>query len=109
VVSLREVGEERATVGLRVGHLLRVSSYLEIAIISMWTGSPRTDLTIGMAEASLRGDAPGGKDEDLLERVRGLVEEARVYQAGGDFPAAMARMRVAQDLLDLRIVALTGG
>ena len=106
---MREVGEERATVDLRVGHLLRVSSYLEIAIVSMWTGSPRTDLTIGMVEASLRGDAPGGKDEDLLERLRPLVEEARDYYAGDDFPAAMARMRVAQDLLDLRIVALTGG
>ena len=106
---MREVGEERATVGLRAGHLLRVSSYLEIAIVSMWTGSPRTDLTIGMVEASLRGDAPGGKDEDLLERLRALVEEARDYHVGGDFPAAMARLRVAQDLLDLRIVALTGG
>jgi hypothetical protein len=109
VVSLREVGEERATVDLRVGHLLRVSSYLEIAIVSMWMGGSRTDVTIGMVEASLRGEAPGGKDEDLLERLRALLEEARSYQAGGDFPAAMARMRVAQDLLDLRIVALTGG
>ncbi len=106
---MREAGEERATVGLRVGHLLRVSSYLEIAIVSMWTENPRTDLTIGMVEASLRGEAPGGMDEDLLERLRALVEEARGYHAGGDFPAAMARMRVAQDLLDLRIVALTGG
>ena len=109
MVSLRGAGEERTTVGLRVGHLLRVSSYLEIAIISMWTGSPRTDLMIGMVEACLRGEAPGGEDEDLLERLRALVEEARGYQAGGDFPAAMARMRVGQDLLDLRIVALAGG
>ncbi len=106
---MREVGEERATVGLRVGHLLRVSSYLEIAIVSMWMGGSRTDVTIGMVEASLRGEAPGGKDEDLLERLRALLEEARGYHAGSDFPAAMARMRVAQDLLDLRIVALTGG
>ncbi len=106
---MRKVGEERATVGLRVGHLLRVSSYLEIAIISMWTENARTDLTIGMVEASLRGAAPGGNDDDLLERIRALVEEARGYNAGGDFPAAMARLRVAQDLLDLRIVALAGG
>jgi hypothetical protein len=105
---LREVGEERATLGLRVGHLLRVSTYLEIAIVSMWTENPRTDLTIGMVEASLRGEAPGGKDDDLLERLRTLVEEARGYHAGSDFPAAMARMRVAQDLLDLRILALAG-
>jgi hypothetical protein len=109
VVSLREVGEERATVGLRVGHLLRVSGYLEIAIVSMWMEGPRTDLMLGMVEASLRGGAPGGKDEDLLERLRGLVEEARSYHARSDFAAAMARMRVAQDLLDLRIVALAGG
>ena len=109
MVPLREVGEEKATVGLRTGHLLRVSSYLEIAIISMWTGHPRTDLTIGMVEASIRSEGPGGKDEDLLEKVRPLVEEARDYYAGDDFPAAMARMRVAQDLLDLRIVAVTKG
>jgi hypothetical protein len=109
VVPLRALGEEKPTVELRTGHLLRVSSYLEIAIISMWTGHPRTDLTIGMVEASIRSEGPGGRDEDLLKRLRPLVEEARDYAAGGDFPAAMARMRVAQDLLDLRIVALTGG
>ena len=106
---MREMSEEKATVELRVGHLLRVSSYLEIAVISMWTGSLRTVLTIGMVEASLRSEGPGGKDEDLLERLRALVGEARDYYAGDDFPAAMARMRVAQDLLDLRIVVLAGG
>ena len=103
------MSEEKATVELRVGHLLRVSSYVEIAVISLWTGSPRTVVTMGMVEASLRGDGPGGKDEDLLERLRLLVEEARDYYAGDDFPAAMARMRVAQDLLDLRIVVLARG
>ena len=92
-----------------MGHLLRITGYLEIAIISMWTGSPRTDLTIGMVEASIRNEGPSGKDEDLLERLRALVGEARDYNADDDFPAAMARMRVAQDLLDLRIVALSGG
>jgi hypothetical protein len=109
VVRVREVGEERTRVGLRVGHLLRVSSYLEIAIISMWTESARTDLMIGMVEASLRGEAPGGKDGDFLERPRALVGEARDYNASGDFPAAMARMRVAQDMLDLQILVLSGG
>ncbi len=109
MVSLTKRGGEKLTIGLRVGHLLRVSGYLEIAIISMWTGHPRTDVTIGMVEASIRNEGPGGEDEDLLERLRALVEEARAYYAGGDFPAAMARMRVAQDLSDLRIVALTGG
>jgi hypothetical protein len=109
VVLLRKVGEEKAAVGLRAGHLLRVSGYLEIAIISMWTGNPRTPVAMGMVQASIRGEGPGGKDEDLLERLRVLVEEARDHYAGGDSPAAMARVRVAQDLLDLRIVALTGG
>ena len=106
---MREAGEERLKVGLRVGHLLRVSGYMEIAIISMWTGDSRADVTIGMVEASLRSEGPGGEDEDLFERLRGLGEEARSYYAGGDFPAAMARMRVAQDLSDLRIVALSEG
>jgi hypothetical protein len=104
---VRGVGEERATTGLRVGHLLRITGYLEIATISMWTGSPRTLAVMGMAEASVRGEGPGGNDEDLLVRLRALVGEARDYHAGGDFPAAMARMRVAQDLVDLRIVALS--
>ena len=98
--------EERATPGLRVGHLLRITGYLEIATISLWTGSPRVPVTMGMAEASVRGEGPGGKDEDLLVRLRALVGEAREYHSGGDFPAAMARLRVAQDLVDLRIVAL---
>ena len=94
---------------MRAGHLMRISSYLEIAIIAMWTSYPRTDLTIGMVEASIRHEGPGRKDEDLLERIRSLVEEAREYYAGDDFPAAMARMRVAQDLVDLRIVTITEG
>jgi len=92
-----------------MGHLLRITGYLEIAIICMWIHNPRTLLTIGMVEASLRGEGPDGKDEDLLKRLRSLVEEARDYYAGDDFPAAMARMRVAQNLVDLRIVAIGGG
>jgi hypothetical protein len=108
VVSLKEVGEERAAVGARVGHLLRITGYLEIAIICMWTHNPRTLQTLGMVEASLRGQGPDGKDEELLERLRALVVEARDYYVGDDFPAAMARMRVAQDLVDLRIVAIGG-
>ncbi len=96
-------------VELRVGYLLRVSSYLGIAVTSMWIENPRTLLMIDMVQASLRGEGPGGKDEDLLERLRALVGEARDYYADDDFPAAMARMRVAQDLLDLRVVVLAGG
>jgi hypothetical protein len=106
MVPLR--GQERVTIGLRAGHLLRITGYLEIATISMWTGHPRTLVMMGMAEASVRGAGPGGEDEGLLVRLRALIEEARDYYAGEDFPAAMARMRVAQDLVDLRIVALAG-
>jgi hypothetical protein len=109
VVPLRRAPEERATLGVRVGHLLRVTNYLEIAVISMWTGSPRTPVMLGMVEASLRGEGPGAIDEDLLKKLRALVGEAKEYYGGGDFPAAMARMRVAHDLVDLRIIALTRG
>src|SRR5215203_5065217 len=51
----------------------------------------------------------GGEDDDLLVRLRALVGEARDHHADGDSPAAMARLRVAQDLVDLRIVALAEG
>ena len=95
------------TTGARVGHLLRVADYVEIAITSVWTGSPRTPVMLGMVEASVRGGGLGGKDEDLLERLRALTGEAQEHYAGGDFPAAMARMRVAHDLVDLRIIALS--
>ena len=59
--------------------------------------------------ASVRGEGPGGEDEDLLVRLRALVGEACDHHADGDSPAAMARLRVAQDLVDLRIVALAEG
>lgn len=108
MVPLREARKERATANLRVGHLLRITGYVETATIAMWTNSPRALVMMGMAEASLRGKGPGGMDEDLLARLRPLVGEACEYYADGDFPAAMARMRVAQDLADLRIVALAG-
>jgi hypothetical protein len=94
------------SLGLRVGHLSRVSSYL-----GMWAVQRRATVMMGMAEASLRHPGPGGEsgpDEDLLRRLRDLVAEARAYHAKDDFPAAMARMRVAQDLVSLRIIALAG-
>ena len=103
---MRRADEETVTTGARVGHLLRIINYLEIAVMSMWTGSPRTAVMLGMVEASVRGEGPGGRDEDLLEKLRALIGEAKEYYAGGDFPAAMARMRVAHDLVDLRIIAL---
>ncbi len=105
---MREAREERAAAAARVGHLLRVGNYLEVAIISMWTESPRAGVMLGMVEASVRGTGPGGGDEDMLRQIRDLIGEAREYQGDGDWPAAMARMRVAHDLVDLRIVALAG-
>ena len=103
---MRRTDEEAVTTGTRVGHLLRITNYLEIAVISMWTGSPRTSVMLGMAEASVRGEGLGGKDEDLLKKLRALIGEAKEYYASDDFPAAMARMSVAHDLVDLRIIAL---
>ena len=102
---------EEASLGVRVGHLLRISSYLDWAVLGMWAAQRRATVMMGMAEASVRGFGPGGvdgPDEDLLRRLRDLVAEARDYYAADDFPAAMARMRVAQDLVSLRIIALAG-
>ncbi len=96
--------------GLRVGHLLRVSGYLDMAILSMWADR-RAEVAMAMAEASVRGYGPGGPegpDEGLLARLRDLVGEAREYHAADDFPAAMARMRVAEDLVALHVIHLVG-
>lgn len=96
---------------LRVGYLTCVSSYLDYAILSMWTGHLRADVIMGMAEASVRGAGPGGPegpDEELLAKLRALLGEAREYYASGDFPAAMTRMRVAEDLTALRVIRLSG-
>lgn len=101
-------GGERALATARVGHLLRVTNYLEIAILSLWTESPRAGVLIGMAEASVRGAGPGDRDEDLLRILRNLIGEAREYHDEEDGSAAMGRMRVAHDLVDLRIVAIAG-
>ena len=101
---------EKVSLRLRVGHLLRISSYLDIAVLAMWTGR-RAEVLMGMAEASVKGYGPGGErgpDEKLLAKLRCLVGEAREYHAGNDFPAAMARMRVAEDFVALRIIRLTG-
>lgn len=95
---------------LRVGHLLRISGYLEYAILSMWA-ERRAGAVMGMAEASVRGHGPGGPegpDEEILARLRGLIGEAREYHTSGDFPAAIARMRVAEDLVALRVIRLSG-
>ncbi len=106
----KETAREGVPAGLRVGHLLRISYYLDVAILSMWADR-QPGVALGMAEASARGAGPGGpegSDEELLAQVRDLVVEAREYFRADDFPAAMARMRVAEDLVALRIVDLTG-
>ena len=102
---------EEASPGLRVGHLARIMGYLDWAVVGMWAAPRRATAMMGMAEASVRDPGPGGPegpDEEILRRLRALVGEAREYYAHDDFPAAMARMRVAQDLVALRIVALAG-
>ena len=97
----------RVDLALRTAHLLRIDSYLDISILAMWTSNPRVDVILGMAEASLRGESPGGKDEDLLEKLRPLVIEGRGYLAAGDFFVAMGRMRTAHDLLSMHLVRLS--
>jgi hypothetical protein len=106
VVSIVAGGRAAA---LRTAHLLRIDSYIDYAIISMWTASPRVDVMLGMVEASLRGESPNKKDDELLVKLRALVKEARAYLSEGDFPVAMGRMRVAHDLLSLHIIRLSGG
>lgn len=101
---------EKVSRELRVGHLLRIGTYLDYAILSMWAGR-RPQVVMGMAEASVRGHGPGGADgpdEEILARLRELIGEAREYHEAGDFPAAMARMRVAEDLVALYTIRLSG-
>ncbi len=109
----RAAGEyvpEKAPVELRVGHLLRINSYLDYAMLSMWA-ERRARVVMGMAEASVRGAGPGGADgpdEEILARLRDLIGEAREYHEADDFQAAMCRTRIAQDLVTLRIIRLSG-
>ncbi len=101
--------KERADGAIRTAHLLRIHSYLDIAINAMWTNSPRVDVMIGMVVGSLRGDSPANADDELLAQLRDLVGEGRAYLVDGDPPAAMARMRVAQDLMALYLIRLGDG
>lgn len=105
---MRRAKREKATVAVRTAHLLRINSYMDVAIISMWMKSPRALVSMGMAQASIKGEGPGGADAEILERLRGLVGEAREHYANDDFPAAMTRMRVAHDQLALWIIGLEG-
>jgi hypothetical protein len=98
---------ERMTNALRVGHLLRISSYLNMAILSMWQASPRASVVMGMARASVQGAGPGGGDEELLQKLRDLVSEALEYYESNEFPAAMARMRGAHDLVGLQVIRIS--
>lgn len=102
------IGDETAPVALRVGHLLRIHSYLAMAILSMWQASPRASAVIGMAQASVAGKGPGDNEEETLETLRALLGEASEYYEEKNFPAAMARMRVANDIASLRIIELSG-
>jgi len=105
-----EYAPEKAPVELRVGHLLRINSYLDYAMLAMWA-ERRARVVMGMAEASVRGAGPGGAegpDEEVLASLRDLVGEAREYHEAGDFQASMCRMRIAQDLVTLRIIRLSG-
>lgn len=101
--------EKPAETSLRTAHLLRIHSYMDIAVLAMWTVSPRVDTMLGMVEASLRGESPGGEDDALLETLRPLVAEARAYLADGEFVAAMSRMRVAHDRTALYLIQLQDG
>ncbi len=105
---MSRMGEEQASTALRVGHLLRIQGYLGMAILAMWQASPRAAAIIGMARASARGDGPGGNEEELLDSLRALIEEAVEYYEDGDFPAAIARMRVANDLTAFHVIELAG-
>ncbi|QIN79266.1 hypothetical protein GBA65_12895 [Rubrobacter marinus] len=104
-------GKGAVPVSLRVGHLSRIDTYLDWATLSMWLGTKRAPIVIGMAQASMKGHGPGGPDgpdEGLLVRLRALVGEAREHYEAGDFPAAMSRMRVAHDLVSLHVIRISG-
>lgn len=91
---------------LRAGRLLRVEGYLDGAIMGMWAAPERAELMLGMAEASVRGVEDDDPDGEVFALLRGLLREARGHHAGGRFAAAMARMRVAQDVVSLRVIHL---
>ncbi|CAN5626780.1 hypothetical protein BH24ACT22_BH24ACT22_05180 [soil metagenome] len=99
---------EKQSVALRVGHLLQIGTYATMAILSMWQANPRAPIIMGMAQASVRGKGPDGNDEELLEQLRALISEAIEYYEQDEFPAAMARMRIAHDMTGLQIIRISG-
>lgn len=92
----------------RAGNLERIGVYVTMAILSMWQANPRARVIMGMARASVQGKGPDGSDEELLEQLRALISEAIDYYEKGDFPPAMARMRVAHDLVGLHTIRISG-
>ncbi len=99
---------EKQSAALRAGHLLQIGTYVTMAILSMWQANPRARIVMGMAQASVRGKSPDGNDEELLEQLRALISEAIDYYEQNEFPAAMARMRVAHDLTGLQVIRISG-
>lgn len=85
---------------------MRINGHIETAIFAMWMRRPRAAVVLGMVTASIRGEGPEREDGEFFVKLRALIDEARGYYDEGEFPAAMARMYVAQDLVELRIIKL---
>lgn len=105
---MSEIKPHSSLTRARAAHLIGIAGHLNMATISLWGNSPRAAAILGMFEASIRWPAPGNHDEDLLERLRALFAEAKEYHEKEDFPAMMARLRVAYDLVSLRIIEASG-
>ncbi|MGI8650945.1 MAG: hypothetical protein ACR2KW_11315 [Rubrobacter sp.] len=105
---LKRVEGEAAARQARVAHLMRVSGNLSIAIMALWGNSPRAEAMLGMCEASLRWDGPDPRDSETLDSLRNLFSEAVEYRAAEDFPATMARLRVAYDMVSLATIRAAG-
>lgn len=105
---LKKIEGEVATRQARVSHLMRVSGNLSITIMALWGNSPRADAMLGMCEASLRWSGPDDRDDEVLDDLRDLFTEACEYRDAGDFPAAMARLRVAYDMISLATIRAAG-
>jgi hypothetical protein len=89
-----EYAPEKAPIELRVGHLLRINSYLDYAMLSMWA-ERRAQVVMGMTEASVRGAgpaAPEGRTRSSRTAPRPCRGGTRVPRGGqlpgGDVPDA---------------------
>lgn len=106
--DMKKVEGDVAVRQARVAHLLRVSGNLSIVIMALWGDSPRADAMLGMCEATLRWEGPDPRDSETLASLRSLFSEALEYRDGGDFPATMARLRVAYDMVSLAVIRAAG-